>query len=255
MTSAAVIVPLQFQACSISICCVSTCPEWTTIHPGLAVQCIMVLLCNASRGIIVWPDVMPSTHGCLMSCQRMDVSFPSAGKAYRLHPHRLQSVNVFCYVQFALSRKHTPTGPADPSSTGATPTHTSEPASSAASARGWTQAPDTVSSASTGHVTCTGKQAADASSASQVLPAAAAPAGDQQLTQNPNMDVTAADQQRIDQENRQLLQSMSPDEVRTTAACQTPPCLYVSLRLENSISLDLTCKGSSCVLPQVHCLP
>ena len=79
-----------------------------------------------------------------------------------------------------------------------------------------------VSSASIAHVTRAGKQLAAAVSASVAPSAAVAPAGGQPPTQNPSMDVTAGDQRRIDEENRQLLQSMTPVEVCDTAApCQT----------------------------------
>ena len=123
-------------------------------------------------------------------------------------------------MQFALSRKQTPKAPADPSSTPANPMHASEPAPSADSAEGHTQAPGMVSSASTAHVTHAGKQSAAAASA-LAPPAALALAAVQQPTENPNMDVTAADRWRIDEENRQLLHSMSPSEV-CNSACLLP---------------------------------
>ena len=174
----------------------------------------------------MWAGVMPSPHGCLTICQLMAVTISLSRQSIKIASS--ETVNdIYCLMQFALSRKQIPKGPADPSSTPANPMHASEPTSSAASARGRAPVPDMVSSASTAHVTRAGNQsaAAAAASASMAPPAAVAPAGVQPLSENPSMDVTAADQRRIDEENRQLLQSMTPTEVCTTAApCQTSTC-------------------------------
>ena len=126
-------------------------------------------------------------------------------------------------MQFALSRKQTPKGPTDPSSTQANPVPVGTPTSYTVSARGHTQAPHMVMSpASLADIAHTGNQSAAAASVSQAPSAAVAPAGVQQLTENPTMDVTAADQRRIHEENSQLLQSMSPAEVCTTTALYFP---------------------------------
>lgn len=126
-------------------------------------------------------------------------------------------------VQFALSRKQTSKGPAAPSSAPANPVPVSTPTLSTASTIGLNHALHTVSPAFMTDIAHNGNQSA--ASASLAASAAVAPAGVQQLTETPTMDVTAADQRRIHEENSQLLQSMSSAEVCTITALYLMKCL------------------------------
>lgn len=160
-------------------------------------------------------------------------------------------------MQFALSRKQTPKSPTDPSGTLAKPATATTLLPLAGPASGVTQAPHMVPAASTAQgiqtgkasasasdpsanaaeaatapVTHTGKASATSASASAATSLAAHAAENAASIASgvvPNlggpvtMDVTAADQQRIHEENQRLLHSMSPAEVRRCSASEPNP--------------------------------